>query len=763
MFRQKYFNQKTDMHRYFLKIFVLLLLLSVFRSPVAAKPNSTIDAIISESEIFLTDQAKNFKTPVTLQQLVELYSEPDKLFEWVQTKTYPLNYEGTLRSPSGVLEDLHGNTLDRTRLLLALFKQNGIEARLVRESLPLAVSLPSGAGYVRESKPAFAEPTALLEKLPVNFADKFAYELAALKERMRVASKATSKAKDLADTIYRKFSGLLKPYWKEGGNYKLQDHYWIQAKVQMPNTDKPTWRSYDITQNKPNETRSRAFKVVTEKTLFQESAFTLYLTIIAEIEDVSLKRRNQKSLVSFTHRLSDESFHTFDIFFAETPRYKESELSLLLADSLSVQPQPEYRRWIPTIRTGDKLTYAQAVNVMGEVSDVPDGLVEALFSGGAQTGQAVNRGVTEATSIFSKMGVATGKKEESKSGTLTGLTLKAELKRGNKTLRTFYRPLVQTNSALPLFTGFLNTFRMSVSTVSPREQTLALRGLEMAKAMIVAAKELVDSGSPKSRTALKTILQYEPASEAYHALRKDLGSGMSDLFPTEPQIEMVRHEVGKKNGEVAHLTTTIDILTNALAPTQLTANAKEARLKQGIIDTVAEARALADISPAGEVVRNAAHVFATSASSWNVYTSLKPSFQYSKEAQAAIRDAHRSGYVTVLSEQENEFWWRIDPTTGETLGLGPTGMGESSIEYTTILSNVLCWSGLATNAIKGFRGLGAGQALIDSALTGTFCIFGGALSIPPMTAKAGAIVSAIGGVIDLMINLRDAFADPPSP
>lgn len=72
---------------------------------------------------------------------------PETALEWVLDQTRPLDYPGLLRGAEGVLQDRHGNTLDRTLLLAAILQGQGHAVRLVRTdpaSLPAqdASSLP---------------------------------------------------------------------------------------------------------------------------------------------------------------------------------------------------------------------------------------------------------------------------------------------------------------------------------------------------------------------------------------------------------------------------------------------------------------------------------------------------------------------------------------------------------------------------------------------------------------------------------------------
>lgn len=63
--------------------------------------------------------------------VVDPSRDPEKILAWVRANTRLVAYEGSLKGPLGVLMDRHGNSLDRALLLARLLELSGHEVRIV--------------------------------------------------------------------------------------------------------------------------------------------------------------------------------------------------------------------------------------------------------------------------------------------------------------------------------------------------------------------------------------------------------------------------------------------------------------------------------------------------------------------------------------------------------------------------------------------------------------------------------------------------------
>ncbi|MGN6486861.1 MAG: hypothetical protein ACTHLT_03430 [Devosia sp.] len=115
------------------------------------------------------------------------------------------------------------------------------------------------------------------------------------------------------------------------------------------------------------------------------------------------------------------------------------------------------------------------------------------------------------------------------------------------------------------------------------------------------------------------------------------------------------------------------------------------RVAQGIADTNAEALVLGNAG-----VFNTAEAFAA-ATIGDAWTVLQPgdeaslaTLNLSPDVSARIAADLEAGKLAVLPtgrgpEGQVTGWWRIDPATGETLGMGPNGWGQAMVEYALVL------------------------------------------------------------------------------
>jgi hypothetical protein len=129
----------------------------------------------------------------------------------------------------------------------------------------------------------------------------------------------------------------------------------------------------------------------------------------------------------------------------------------------------------------------------------------------------------------------------------------------------------------------------------------------------------------------------------------------------------------------------------------------EARVAQGLVDTNAEALLMTGCGR----VENTGEIFSASnpKADWATIRSTKdPAWgqvDLPKDVRARIDQDLAAGYLVIVprkpisvNERAHVCWWRIDPRTGETLGIGSRGWGAAIPEYLiTIARSVLVAGG----------------------------------------------------------------------
>ena len=126
-----------------------------------------------------------------------------------------------------------------------------------------------------------------------------------------------------------------------------------------------------------------------------------------------------------------------------------------------------------------------------------------------------------------------------------------------------------------------------------------------------------------------------------------------------------------------------DIVSNGVAPMPGVVDSVQMRLAQGIADTNAEAAL-----QAGPRSGNAARSFAADLADgvpWRVVASPADldTLRLSPDLHVRIAAALAKGYIAVLPRgagPEDSVWWRVNPASGETLGIGQLGWGAAA-EY----------------------------------------------------------------------------------
>jgi hypothetical protein len=173
-------------------------------------------------------------------------------------------------------------------------------------------------------------------------------------------------------------------------------------------------------------------------------------------------------------------------------------------------------------------------------------------------------------------------------------------------------------------------------------------------------------------------------------------------FAAEPQIVAFSGRILPGIADRPRLAEGFDILANILtvyddplAKPGTSAGAALFQFQQGIVDTVLEYVLMGD--------SNALSAFSVTAAALRrdgsaALVSIRPGDQAAVErldvdpaVRASIRQDLQQGYVVIapasavdLGQRKSFAWWRVHPDTGETLGVGPGGRGQSFVEKVLI-------------------------------------------------------------------------------
>jgi hypothetical protein len=194
----------------------------------------------------------------------------------------------------------------------------------------------------------------------------------------------------------------------------------------------------------------------------------------------------------------------------------------------------------------------------------------------------------------------------------------------------------------------------------------------------------------------------------------------ANVFIASPNILTYRRSVTQSSDGHLVAREGFDIVTNAVQPHQAASNQSFVmQVRQGTADTNVEAmllKASDSASNAGSALAGQVQPQLLSIRSIQDLDQLgRP---WPEPGRTLIGEALQAGYVVIVSKTQETpgrpaTWWRIDPRTGETLGIGPDGWGQGIVEHSlvvmtiavvsvtqvTLISTVLvynlCWIGKA--------------------------------------------------------------------
>jgi hypothetical protein len=160
-------------------------------------------------------------------------------------------------------------------------------------------------------------------------------------------------------------------------------------------------------------------------------------------------------------------------------------------------------------------------------------------------------------------------------------------------------------------------------------------------------------------------------------------------FIDRPAI-LTRHQFPKTHGEGLALEDATDIVANEIGVALTEEDGFAARLRQGVWDTNLEA-----LLAGSRASANTALAYAAS-DGWRTLTATRRESNASSlgaNADALLQRDLDRGYTVVapgdrvvLQNAAFSGWWRIDPATGDALGIAGTGWGQSAPDYTMHLA-----------------------------------------------------------------------------
>jgi hypothetical protein len=642
--------------------------------------------------------------------------DPDQLLAWVRENTVWLPYEGALRGPKGVLLDRAGNSLDRALLLSAMFEAAGYKTRLKRAELPsdVAEELVAAAASASIQEPSadadydlLTEMLNRLESADSPHADQF--RQSAEKFR-RDRQELINNARDRADRQSKRLLSMVdvpdnqEPTLKAKVLNAATDHWWTEARVNSK------WLTLDPAASEAfpapgNEGKGRGSYRADR--LPTNVLHTVTVRVVVE----QLTGTRLKERVALEHTITPYSEPVVQLLLAHVPEDWPEELTPLAlleqSDPLRtfVATARKQTKWLPLLQVGKDQVVDQGFTAKGELYK-PGG-------GPAGGGQAKAIG-----------GLAGGLSGGGRSGEgiLTAEWIEFEVKSPG------LPPEENRRAVFDLLGPAARASKAIIDTIpdgAAQERALSLMGSAeiLLQGSHVTDEYLTYEGFSGIVAARDVVVRSfsQPIKLLRGEFELNTGTENSITGPTT-ELALARRTVGETTNHFGrpnitafwqmpasrrdddHFTVNgFDIISNSAGLDAGRVRDFEIQVVSGVSDTVLENSLMSGDSTAA----NTSRLFEiTPDSSWRTIRSDNrnelDAANISPDIIARVDSALEDGFFIVLSTDvppEQVTWWRLNPVSGEILGIGPSGRGQATVDYKINILNVAAKAGNVVHCV----------------------------------------------------------------
>ncbi len=647
---------------------------------------------------FALDQAPTEQFNVAARQAL-IGDDPYDLFAWVRDQTRLLPYQGALKGPRGTLMELGGSHLDRALLLAKLLETAGHQVRLAHATLDQDAVAQLETLPHSDSAPARPVSSADKEDIYRELARQMGTDANTLGDRARAQEQqALAMREQFSGEIKRQSQALAAqidwsgPDPAETGQRQaaLADHWWVQLRTRHG------WTDLDPslpTLQPDNRLHQGHFDTLWAEDLPTEAMHVLAFEVVAE----RLERGRLRERTALSHEVPAMDLPGQPLVLEMHPSGLPEETTLMgqidgndydnIHDRMN-RLLLEEDEWVPFLAIGGKPVVQKAIRIDGSVVDQLGRLAQAEL-------------MEQASGLLGQLGRGHGE-EARPTPELTAVFLRLTVNAPGRQAETFERSLMDV--------------------VGPHRRAERPRDFEFSDAvrearalgMFSSTEIMAQSSWWPAAYAVGHILHDILANRramlgAVHALRRDslelTGKAIEALNPAPADLVSLvslRHTLSPYGDRIAltrlNLLTTFERLDGSADGPVLTlgfdiidnrvevigdsgADARHVRLTQGVIDTALEARLL---DTEGRVI-NASLAFgqALDTTPWQPLNVVQLE-AVSPNTAAYLNQALAAGNQIVLPADphrvEDLTWWRIDPATGTTLGIGAHGRGQSLVE-----------------------------------------------------------------------------------
>jgi hypothetical protein len=681
-----------------------------------------------------------FQTPAVVEQVGK---DPAKLLQWVRSNTQYIPYRGCLRGPAGVLMDRMGNSLDRALLLAKLMQEAGVTARLAHGTLD-ATATEAVSRSTSTTQPAPVAPSTNDEQLIQQIASASGTSVDQIRDAIKKQDLQSQKDREqLVGTVTEQSNRLMEllgPVVKDAPTSKISpadasDHWWVQYSAAG------NWLDADPAAPEPGKAlcaASETLDLPKDWTEPLKSRNLLHeLTIRVRIEQSAPDGRHEFTAMERT--FPSAQFTGKSITLTMLPLHWPGDLDLTAPDAVqkmkdALKAQTE---WVPLMLVDGQQWYQDGFDDHGTIQKHPS--LDSL----GQVGGSVAKAGNAVLDAFGGLGNDSPAPAKDTS-TLTGAWIEYETNTpGESSPKVIRRDIYDYYGPAKRAAG-LSKSMPSLDEMAQMKRSAALyQGIDILPTGCILSQDYVTAQSisdlERMAPILSGALRQAAGGQTHDALKQFTtleplpipllslatlrsgpdGIGANHLVIDHLNIFTQRQGLSLRDDGSFGAWKAIDIVANSMTVEAFggarTPNAIASAIQQGVLDTYMEAKLIG--GPRGENV--SAMYQASSANGDAPWVLLRkgddPSkLKLSPDSQARIASDLSAGYVVVVppssvmvNQRACEGWWRVDPKTGQTLGIGGSGMGDAMAEYAALVRVLAVYTGVLQFA--GCGGISAVQ------------------------------------------------------
>lgn len=606
--------------------------------------------------------------------------DPQRLFAWVRDNTWWVPYHGVLRGPVGVLMDRQGNSFDRSLLLAALLEKSGQQVRLAHVELPasvagarLAALLTARSLGARLEDAGGAAPEGLARPLG-DLQSQFDRES---QQTLRdLDTRVSDQSKRLLDAVQHTPTAMFDSRLDSALD-ALRDHWWVQRKGSSGDwlNDDPLLAS--------NETASPAVAPADVHGTAEVGHDAYHLVTIRVIAERWTGTDREEEVV-LTHAIRGAEAYGEPVSLQLWPGSWPSEIAGDLEGARGLKSAAlEQTEWAAVLSVGSRIVGQGVISAMGHSTAAGGGPFAAIARGFSAstargTGDPARDGLSAAW-IEYRIHTPGGRDRVIRRDIFDLSAPAARLARQAPSLPFSDSQRLARNFALMMRTEILPvSCGMAPEFVG---HMIAANALANQTLLRTLARDDVDPGSDNVRQLLRGSTGTVTPLLGLAAARASLGPFARQTYIDELNV-LTRHQAPVLRDRDVLLQDATDIVANHVGVDFLEDDPYAVALTRGVFDTNAETM----LGPGNGRRTSTATAFEADGR-WRAVMPARA---------AALEDLHPSpemrrrltgdladGFAVVAREgsADHPAWWRIDPDTGETLGIGEHGWGASLFEY----------------------------------------------------------------------------------